>query len=367
MFIGLIVHYELLWEAMHALANLAGFSIRTANLNDRLDKVLIDNFVASHADAEPFHRTSWTRGVERGTGQRGRCLVAEDAAGEIVGILPLTRIKSPLFGSALVSTGFGVGGGILARTEAVVEAISKAAWDLAQREGCPAVELRGGPIPEGWRREEGIYAGFRRDLPSGEVALLQSIPRKQRAEVRRALGLGLDVRIGRGEHLLDHHYRVYSESVRNLGSPVFPRSLFESMIHEWGNNADVLVVRSRGKPVAAVLSLYHKGVVYPYWGGGTPDARTLRANDLMYFCLMRHASEMGCTRFDFGRSKFGTGAFAFKKNWGFSPEPLVYARRGAVRNINPLSPRHQLQVALWRRLPLGVANRLGPMIARGLG
>jgi len=367
MITGLLMEFELLWEAMHVLANLAGITIRKADLGDRRDWVRIEKFVGDCPAAQPFHRPNWTRGVERGTGQQGHYLLAEDGSGETVGILPLSRISSPFFGTALVSTGFGVGGGILAATESVVEAISSAAWDLAQSERCSAIELRGGPIPEGWRREEGTYAGFRRDLPCGEGAILKSIPRKQRAEVRRALGLGLDVTIGRSDDLLDHHYRVYSESVRNLGTPVFPRSLFEAMAHEWRDQADVLVVLAGGKPVAAVLSLYHKNVVHPYWGGGTLAARSLRANDLMYYALMRHASERGCTRFDFGRSKIGTGAFAFKKNWGFVPEPLVYARRGASRDMNPLSPKHRARVALWRRLPLRIANRLGPMIARGLG
>jgi hypothetical protein len=147
--------------------------------------------------------------------------------------------------------------------------------------------------------------------------------------------------------------------------------LFETVIDAFGDDADILTVRHQGKPVASVLSLYHGGMVMPYWGGGTEAARGLRANDLMYFALMRHARARGCDRFDFGRSKAGTGAFAFKKNWGFVPEPLPYAVRtadGAVpRSVNPLDPKYRLKIALWQRLPLFAANRLGPLIARGLG
>jgi hypothetical protein len=139
----------------------------------------------------------------------------------------------------------------------------------------------------------------------------------------------------------------------------------------FGGDADILTVRHRGRPVASVLSLYHRGAVMPYWGGGTAAARALRANDRMYFELMRHARERGCTRFDFGRSKAGSGAWHFKRNWGFAPEPLTYAAwtapRAAARDADPTSARHALQIALWRKLPLVVANRLGPWIARGLG
>ena len=143
------------------------------------------------------------------------------------------------------------------------------------------------------------------------------------------------------------------------------------MLDGFGADADILTVRREGRPVASVLSLYFAAVVMPYWGGGTAEARTWRANDLMYFALMRHARARGCVRFDFGRSKAGTGAFAFKRNWGFDPVPLDYALRtadgSAPREINPLNPRYRLQVAAWRRLPLGLANLLGPLIARGLG
>jgi FemAB-related protein (PEP-CTERM system-associated) len=367
MFAAIMIELELYCELIHLVAHFAGFSVRLADLNDPRECRRIDGFVADQPEAELFHRPAWTRGVERGTGQQGRYLLVEDGSGRLEGLLPLTRIRSPLVGSALVSTGFGVGGGILAGTRAAVEALAAASWSLAEREGCPSVTLRGGRLPEGWRIEDGVYAGFVRDLPASDDALLKSIPRKQRAEVRRSLALDLEIGRGRGAQALDDHYRVYAESVRNLGTPVFPRSLFEAMAREWGEDCDIVTVRSAGRPVASVLSFYFRGVVHPYWGGGTREARALRANDLLYFSLMRHAAARGCTGFDFGRSKLGTGAFAFKKNWGFEPRPLTYAARGARRDLDPRSPRYRLQTAAWRRLPLPLANRLGPFLSRGLG
>lgn len=367
MIAAIMIELELYCELLNLVAHFAGFSVRLADLEDPGERRRIDAFAADHPEAELFHRPDWTRGIERGTGQAGRYLVAEDHRGRLAGLLPLTRIRSPLFGSALVSTGFGVGGGIVAGTGMAVEALAAAAWSLAEREGCPSVTLRGGRLPDGWRREDKVHAGFLRDLPAGDEAILKSIPRKQRAEVRRSLALGLEVGPGRGAQALDDHYRVYSESVRNLGTPVFPRSLFEAIARLWGEDCDILTVRSGGRPVASVLSLYFKGVVHPYWGGGTSEARALRANDLLYYALMRHASERGCTGFDFGRSKLGSGAYAFKKNWGFEPRPLTYATKGAHRDLDPRSPRYRLQTAAWRRLPLPLANRLGPLLARGLG
>jgi FemAB-related protein (PEP-CTERM system-associated) len=333
-------------------------TVRQATVDER-DQVRA--FVASHPDALLFHRPEWSDAVAEGCGQQAHLLLAEDEFGTLVGLLPLSEVRSPLFGAALVSTGFGIGGGVLGQGG---EALAEAAWRLAQERGCASVELRGGPVPAGWTRQEGIYASFARDLPGDDEAILKAIPRKQRAEVRRALGFGLEVSIDRD---LDAHYRAYSESVRNLGTPVFPRSLFSAFLAAFGDEADILTIRQGGRPIASVLSLYYRGTVYPYWGGGTAAARALRANDLLYYELMRHAVRRGCTRFDFGRSKLGTGAFAFKKNWGFEPRPLVYASRGEVRETNPLNPKYRLKIALWQKLPLWLANRLGPPIARGLG
>ena len=159
--------------------------------------------------------------------------------------------------------------------------------------------------------------------------------------------------------------------MRNLGTPVFPARLFRAVLDEFGDSADILVVSDRDRPVASVLSLYMNFTVFPYWGGGTTAARALRANDAMYFALMRHARDRGCTRFDFGRSKAGTGVAAFKKNWGFDGAPLRYFQRvaegAAARNTNPTSVKYQAMVAAWRKLPLPIANLAGPFIARGLG
>ena len=347
---------------MNAPANISRVTIRSADLSDPITSERIDAFVRGHGAGTPFHLPQWSRAVGDGAGHEIHYLVAEQGHA-LVGALPLTEVRSLLFGKALVSVGFAVGGGILALGAEASAALAEAAQALAADLGCPSIELRGGDLPPEWCRSEGSYAGFARDLSADEEAILKSIPRKQRAEVRRALGNGLSTEIGRD---LDSHHRVYGESVRNLGSPVFPRGLFAAMLSEFGDDADILVVRRGREALAAVLSLYMNGTVYPYWGGGTQAARGARANELMYFELMKHAAARGCTRFDFGRSKLGTGAFAFKKNWGFEPEPLVYASWGKPRETNPLSPRYRLQVAAWKRLPLWAANRVGPPIARGL-
>jgi FemAB-related protein (PEP-CTERM system-associated) len=328
----------------------------------------IEAFVAAHLDSTPFHRPAWSLAIERACGAKSHYLLAE-RGGDLIAVLPLHEIRSPLFGNALVSSGFAVGGGILGNAPILADE----ALLLAKRLGCQTIELRGGPLPaSGWKIDTETYASFRQELKADDDAQLLAIPRKQRAEVRRALGLDLDVSVGKSADLMEGHYQVYSESVRNLGSPVFPRRLFQEVLTTFGEDADILTVSHKGRALSSVLSLYHQGVVMPYWGGGVADARNWRSNEMMYYALMLHAREKkGCHSFDFGRSKIGTGPAAFKKNFGFTPTELHYAKRaldgGEIRDINPLSPKYRMQVALWQKLPLPLANAIGPWISRGLG
>ncbi|MHA6317354.1 FemAB family XrtA/PEP-CTERM system-associated protein [Altererythrobacter sp. CAU 1778] len=335
---------------------------------DQPDEVArIEAFVAANGGSV-FHRPAWLTAIAEGTGNEPLGLLATEGAA-IRGWLPLHLIHCPIFGRMLASSGFAVGGGILASDARAARALHLAAEDLAIARSCPTIELRGGMTPDGWDAISGKHSGFASDLADDDEAQLLSIPRKQRAEVRKGLANDLEVRIGKGEQDRASHYSVYAESVRNLGTPVFPRALFDAVLDCL--DADILTVLHEGAPVASVLSLYHDGAVLPYWGGGTPSARFLRANDVMYYRLMLHAGKRGCSRFDFGRSKTGSGPYNFKRNWGFEPQPLTYSRWNQPgtpqRDADPTSAGNSLLSALWQKLPLPVANRLGPMISRGLG
>ena len=342
-------------------------TLREAHLRQPDEAARIEAFVRD-AHGSVFHRPAWLLAVEQGTGQRATGIIAE-RGGQITGWLPLTEVHSPIFGRALASSGFAVEGGVLGADEATGEAMCRAAQELALRRSCASIETRGGAVPQDWHTTTDSHCGFIIPLAANDEAQLTAIPRKQRAEVRKGLKADLEVTVGTAEEDRVAHYDVYAQSVHNLGTPVFPRSLFDAVLDTL--DADILTVRHAGVPVASVLSLYHSGAVMPYWGGGTWDARRLRANDRMYYELMLHARARGCETFDFGRSKTGSGAYHFKKNWGFVPEPLSYASWTApgheARDVDPNSERHQARIALWKKLPLALTNRLGPLIARGLG
>ena len=326
-----------------------------------------DAFVDNCPEASFFHRAGWKQVVERSFGHRTHYAFAQ-LDGQIVGILPLTELKSRLFGHALISSAYGVSGGPVATSDAAYEALNTYATSMYRELGADYLEYRC-PIRvrDDWLTRSDLYAGFSTPIAADEAENLKQIPRKQRAVVRKAIESTLSWRI---DESVDDFFELYALSVRNLGTPVFSRRYFANLLSVFGSECDVLTVRSGERPVASVLNFYFKGQVLPFYTGCVPDARRLGANDFMYWRLMRHAVAKGCTIFDFGRSKVGTGPYDFKKNWGFTPCPLTHqflTKSGKVPNVNPTNPKYRLLIAVWKKLPLPISKMIGPIVARNIG
>lgn len=327
-----------------------------------------DAFVERHPDATFFHRSAWRRVVSEVFGHRPHYLT-EQRDGQITAILPLFEIRSRLFGHSLISTAFCVGGGPLATDAASFDAILEQAAALGRTLKVDYVELRDLPsATPGWKTRDDLYAGFERQLSRVEEENLQKIPRRQRAVLRKALTQDLTVTI---ESSTDAFYGLYSRTMRDHGTPALPQRFFDRLLAAFGPDCEVLTVHAEGRPISSVLSYFFRGRVMPYYTGCRPEARTYGSNDLMHWALMRRAVERGCDVFDFGRSKVGTGPYNFKRNWGFAPRPISHqfmlVRSQALPNVNPTNPAYSAAIRAWRRLPLGIANLISPMISRSLG
>ena len=327
-----------------------------------------DEFVRTADKATFFHLSGWRRVLEQGLGHRTFYLCVE-RDGCIVGVLPLTQVKSILFGNTLISNAFCVEGGIVAADDEAAEALRSKCESLARELNVDCVEFRSASSPHpGWVRKEGLYVVFRKPIQPDLDANLKAIPRKQRAMVRKGMSFGLTSEL---DDNVDRLHHVYAQSVHHLGTPVFPKRYFRLLQTIFGSACDVVTVIHENQAVASVLNFYFRDQVLPYYGGGTSAARQLAANDFMYWEVMRRACERGYRLFDFGRSKVDTGAYAFKKNWDFEPVPLVYeflpVARAGIPDVNPLNPKYQAMIAAWRKMPLGLTKVLGPMIVRSIG
>lgn len=327
-----------------------------------------DAFVDSHAVATFFHLSGWKRAVEEGLRRRCRYMMAE-RDGAIVGILPLVHVNSRLFGNSLISTGFSVYGGPVTVGTEVDDALDAAAEQIARETGAEYIEYRNQRRQRpGWPAKEDKYATFKRPILEDSEANLLAIPRKQRAVVRKALKSDLRAEFSDD---LDSFYALFSRSYRDHGTPVFPKRFFEVLMAALPERIRIMQVADGGEPLSAVMTFYQRDQVMPYFAGARSEARRHGANDLVYWSLIEDGRERGFKVFDFGRSKTGSGSYSFKKNWGFEPQPLCYeyklCKGGELPDVSPNNPKFKAFIALWRRLPLPLANRLGPWIVRSLG
>ncbi|MDR1853408.1 MAG: FemAB family PEP-CTERM system-associated protein [Azoarcus sp.] len=338
---------------------------------DDADAPRWDAFVRATPQASFFHLSAWRRILGEEFGHRPHYLYAE-RGGDIVAVLPLAEVKSLLFGHALTSTPFCVYGGIAAAADAgegAIAALETEADALARRLGVRHLEYRNmTPRHPDWPRQT-IYVTFRKQIAADDEANLRAIPRKQRAMVRKGMANGLAARFEDG---VEDFFALYSRNVLHHGTPAMPKRFFARLRAEFGADCESLIVDDAdGRAQSSVLVFYFRDEALPYYAGDVPRARSLAANDFKYWELMRHARARGCKIFDYGRSKVGTGPWHFKKNWGFEPTPLAYEYRlydgAGVPGNNPLNPKFRLLIATWKRLPLALANAIGPLVVRGLG
>jgi FemAB-related protein (PEP-CTERM system-associated) len=331
------------------------------------DEAAWDRFVQRSPSGTFFHLSGWRNVIESAFGHRTFYLAAF-SGNDIAGVLPLTFINSRIFGRSLISNAFCVAGGPLADDSAGEQALIDHATKIGRDLNVDCIEMRCPTAQPGWVSREGLYVDFRRAIDPDAEANLKAIPRKQRAMIRKGIAGGLVSEI---DDNVERLHEVYAQSVHRLGTPVFSKRYFEILKKEFGEACDVVTIVSGRKPVASVMNFYFRDEVLPYYGGGTGEARALAGNDFMYWEVMRRACERGYRVFDFGRSKIGTGAYNFKRYWGFEPAPLAYQflpiGKAEIPDNNPLSPKFRLMVSTWQKLPLFATKIVGPMIVRSIG
>ncbi len=327
-----------------------------------------EEFVFRSPESSLFHSFGWKRVLEK-TFAYGTDFFAAYEEDQILGVLPLYSVPKPLGGMSMVSVPFGVYGGLIAAGVDVKEELWKKAQALAQERKVDVLELRQVEKVNEVLPTKDLYYTFVREIFDGEEKNMSAIPRKQRRMIRQGIGHGLVSKIGGKEYLNDFYF-IYSSSLRNLGTPAFPLRFFKHLLEEFQKQCRICIVQYGEKTVAAVMTFFDRDRVMPYYGGGLPDFQRYAIYDFMYWEVMRFGWEHGYKVFDFGRSKRDTGPFHFKRHWGFEPQALPYQyflpRGGSIPNLNPSNPKLKPFISLWKKLPLGIANRLGPFLIKYL-
>ncbi|MFT4582920.1 MAG: FemAB-related protein (PEP-CTERM system-associated) [Gammaproteobacteria bacterium] len=325
-----------------------------------------DEYVNSHEEATFFHLSGWKRVFERSFNHRTHYLMCE-SDGVLLGVLPLVCVNSLLFGKSLSSLAFCAYGGVLASSDEAFRQLETAAIELAR-------ELKVGALEFRYRRASGVdrvgkdlYEYFSKPIDPDPDVNMKAIRSKQRNIIRKGIKNGLTARVD----TVDSFYTAFSESVRNLGTPVFPKKLFYEIAEAFPDQVEFLSAFDGDTIVSSSLLYYFRDEVCPYYWGGVEAARRLKGNDYLCWEIMCRAASRGCTLFDFGRSKKGTGSYKWKENLGFESHPLYYEyeliESKEMPNINPMNPKYRFFVEAWKHLPLPVTRVVGPWLAKDLG
>lgn len=327
-----------------------------------------DQYVSRNPRGMAYHYFSWGKSVQRAYRFRPIYWVAESAKG-ICGVMPLVAMKRPFGGGPMVSLPYCDSGGILADDDGVERALHQEALRGALDHGGSLV-LRS--------TEELAFAGRNRtgkvrmllELPDDSERLLAGFKAKVRSQVKKPIRDGLTSRIG-GLELVPEFYRIFARNMRDLGSPVHSREWFEAITEEYGERARVAVVYApAGEAAAAGIALFHSTTVSLPWASSLRSHNHLNANMLLYWTFLAYAADQGYKTFDFGRSSPGEGTWRFKQQWGAEPQPLYWYEISEGRNRSQDETREgesagrRIAAGVWRRLPEGMANILGPWIRK---
>jgi FemAB-related protein (PEP-CTERM system-associated) len=330
-----------------------------------------DAFVRAHPRGTFFHLSGWRRAVQGQFGHRPLELGTVGLGG-LTGILPLCSVRGLGGGRSLVSIPYGVYGGVLGSCDDVERALVEQARAAAVRAGIARVELRQreGLACLAHLPRSDLYATFRRELPADPAGVLAAMPKKARAEARKAREKhGLVLR--EGLWYLDDLVRLFAANKHSLGSPSLPGAWFQRLCQEFPLCTHVHVVQRTSQPLAAVMSFAFGTELLAYYAGTAPGAdREYSASNFMYMALQEWAIERGFRRFDFGRSRKDSGAHKFKEHQGFEPADLPYRYilegRGRLPSFHPSNPRTAALRGVWTRLPAPLARALSSGLSRYL-
>jgi len=330
------------------------------------DAAAWDQFAATHPKGTFFHQLGWHRVMQKTYGYTPYYFCAKRGE-RITGIAPSFLVSSWLTGRALLSLPFAVYGGICAEDSATEQALLSRLEALASDLGVDYLELRdrAGDLRSGYHANS-RHATFTLPLVRDTEALYKAFPKDIRYMLRKADKAGL--RAQRGVEQLDIFYHLMTLNLRRLGTPAFPKALFENLLREYPGQVDLTVVYAGDQPMAGGMSFFFREWMQPYYIGSREEAKTVAANHFLWWELIQLAAKSGCATFDFGRSKKNSGNYDFKKKWNPHIEPLNYqvclVRRKEAPDFSPMNPKFELATNLWKKMPLALTRVVGPRVVR---
>ena len=358
---------------MHLLktlnVNQSNMNVRLANDNDEKEW---DAFVQEHSDTSPYHLFAWKKAVETAYGHKTYYLMAEEN-GQVSGVLPLVYFKLPVLSGYFVSTPFcDFGDAVAADDHTKVQLIMKATL-IAKGEKIKYIELRG-DVKQISLQNLNLTVNTMShkvrmllELPDSSEILWDSFKSKLRSQIRKAEKNDLVFKWGNIKDI-DDFYAVFSQNMHDLGSPVHSKRWFYNILNFYGGNARMGLVYHNEKPVGTGIILSNSNSISIPWASTLREYNRFSPNMMLYWNFLKYASDYGYKQFDFGRSTPDEGTYKFKVQWGAKPVPLywhyIMTNKGEFRADSANSSKRDAIMKLWQKLPLGVANLIGPAIRK---
>jgi len=333
------------------------------------DEVRWDEFVYSHAQGTLCHTAAWRLLIHRQFGHQPYYLYSETQTGEINGLLPLIHINSRMFGSYMVSMPYLNYGSAIGHTSAIEHSLIGHAGELAAEIGVNSIEFRDIKTQAECSPVRTDKVAMILDLPTDKDQLWKALGAKRRAQIKRPQREGVQIRFGRRE-LLGDFYSVFAVNMRDLGTPVYSKGFFQSILENFEINSQLIVVYLQSQPVGAAFLLGYKKQIEIPWAASLRRVNSLGINMLLYWEALSFAINQGMEKFDFGRSTMESGTYRFKKQWGAKPKQLYWhywLKEGhELPGLTPDNAKYRFAIALWKKLPVPITRLLGPGIVKNL-
>lgn len=342
--------------------------------NDQLSVALLsdqhkawDQYVESNPDASLYHRSEWKKLIHDVFGHECFYFYASRKE-EVVGILPLIRLNSRLFGDFMVSMPYFNSGGAIGNSLAIEQALMQAANTYAEKAGSTHIEyrddIRRKELPA---RDEKVNMIL--SLPDSPDTLWKSFGSKLRSQIKRAQRENTHIEIAGIDNLSDF-YTVFAEKMRDLGTPVYGKNFFKAILQRFEENSVIVVIHLNNKPVATAFLLGHKDTLEIPWASTIKEVNQLSINMLLYWEVLKFAVKNKYRYFDFGRSSKNSSTFRFKQQWGAKPKNCYWhywlKDDAKMPSLNPNNPKYKLVIGLWKKLPIWMTKLIGPKIVKNL-
>jgi FemAB-related protein (PEP-CTERM system-associated) len=331
------------------------------------EKLQWDDYVEHHPNGTIYHSIAWKNIVEQHFSKKTHYLYVENEQ-QIEAVLPLVFFKSVLFGEFVVSFPYVNYGGMLYSNEQAKQMLLAAAKSLLEASNSEFIDLRSMQKDEFSLPVKAKKVTYYLSLPDSEEALMKQFKAKLRSQIRRPIKEGMYAKVF-SQDGLDYFYDIFATKMRDLGTPVYNKNFFATILNELPQNSHIIIVFSQeDTPVGAAFIIHNKERMEIPWAATLRKYDRLSPNMLLYFEVLKYAMKQKCTVFDFGRCSKGSGTYRFKKQWGGEEKTLYWyylMNKGQdLPEVNPNNPKYQIAIKIWQKLPLSLTKLMGPTIVK---